>query len=114
MRDDVEALWVTLRDWLAIRGDLPLGHMVMTPAEIAGALASASGDGRVGEFVWNYYYPHFYGQQNGAMSDDEARALVASFSAQSGGGQISPPAGPEGQSEPCDICHRRRGERVEQ
>jgi hypothetical protein len=79
MNAGIEALWQELRSILHARGQLPFGHDVLTPGEIANAIGRGSGDSRVHRFVWEYYYPQHYGKAAGGMSDAEAAALLDSL-----------------------------------
>lgn len=79
MSADYKTLWKRLLGHFEKRGYLPLRYQVMTPAEIAESVYAARGDDRARHFVLGYYYPHFYGQEEGTLSDEDAEALVASF-----------------------------------
>ena len=70
MNENVESLWRELRTILHARGQLPFGHEVLTPGEIADAIGKRADDPRVRRFVWEYYYPQRYGQAAGSMSDE--------------------------------------------
>jgi len=105
MNANVESLWRELRTILHARGQLPFGHDVLTPGEIADVIGRGSGDPRVRRFVWEYYYPQRYGKAAGSMSDDEAQALIDSLRQR--------PDPPKAQVEPsshaatCGICQRQ-------
>lgn len=109
MSAEFEGLWRELRETLKTRGDLPLRSDVLTPAEIAEYVRGASGDERTRQFVWDYYYPRYYGNEDGAMSDDEAAELVASMRKQPPAGE--PPHTTTSSSGAdrhlCGVCHRR-------
>jgi hypothetical protein len=79
MNANVESLWREVRKILHSRGQLPFGHDVLTPGEIADAIGRGAGDPRVRRFVWEYYYPQRYGKAAGSMSDAEAEALIESL-----------------------------------
>lgn len=79
MSERHHALWLELHARLHKRGELPLGYERLTPAEIAAAVRGDTDDERAQRFVWQYYYPRFYGHIAGAMSDAQAAALLASY-----------------------------------
>jgi hypothetical protein len=105
MNINVESLWRELRTILHARGQLPFGHDVLTPGEIADAIGRSAGDPRVRRFVWEYYYPQRYGKAAGSMSDDEAQELIDSLRK-----QPDPPKGkvePSSHAATCGICQRQ-------
>jgi hypothetical protein len=116
MRTDFEGLWLELRDALKTSGDLPLRADVLTPAEIAEYVRKTSGDGRPNEFVWDYYYPRFYGDEEGAMSDEDAADLVRSLRKRSPTDVAirNAHASRSATDQPsCGVCRRRDAEGVE-
>lgn len=104
MKPAYEVLWEALRERLLIRGDLPLRHELLTPAEIAEHVQRTRDDRRVTRFVRDYYYPRFYGRERGSLSDRDAAALVASFDTRSRGAAPSTTQTPRSL---CVLCHRR-------
>ncbi len=72
-------LWEQLVDHLDREGMLPLQTLKSTPSEIAAQVARRYGDIRVQRFVWDYYYPRAFGNQNGKLGEGDAEALVLSF-----------------------------------
>lgn len=102
-------LWHELRSFLQAQGALPLEHEGLTPAEIAEVVRLANGDGRAHRFVWGYYYPRHYGAAPGALTDQEAAALVHSFKTRP---EMEEPVEPSSISPPgesCALCGRRPG-----
>ena len=117
MNDAVDVLWSQLRALLKARGDLPLRYELLTPGEVAGYISAASADARVQRFVWDYYYPQRYGHMEGAISDAEAKQLIASLvgrpvATATFDPDIFPAANAAAQSgesarAPCGLCGRR-------
>jgi len=105
MNATVEALWQELRSILHARGQLPFGHDVLTPGEIANAIGRGSGDSRVHRFVWEYYYPQHYGNAAGSMSDEEAAALIDSLRQRPDPPKDQVKAAPH--TPTCGICQRQ-------
>ena len=74
-----ESLWDQLLEHLDREGLLPLHIGKFTPAEIGRYVAQKTGDQRVNTFVWGYFYPKQYGNQQGTITEKRAKALVKSF-----------------------------------
>jgi len=96
-------LWRSLRSLLQTRGELPLNHEVLTPAEIAASVKRSTGDTRVHRFVWDYYYPQYYG--GGGVADVGVSALVDSFQ-NPHNPQADIPRAREPGEHLCGICSR--------
>lgn len=95
-----EELWANLYAILSAKGLLPHQHKHMTPAEIAVHIHQ-TGDTRVIQFVWDYYYPGMYGGIAGTLSEEDANALIDSC-------QTKRPKWPQpSQGENCVICGKR-------
>lgn len=94
-------LWKELCGLLHDEGLLPLDADVLTPAEVANAIAAGNGDARPRTFVWQYFYPRHYGGIEGELSDADAVSLVASFKV----APEPPPGEPAGPA--CGVCHQR-------
>jgi len=105
MNANVESLWRELRAILHARGQLPFGHDVLTPGEIADTIGRGNGDPRVRRFVWEYYYPQRYGKAAGSMSDDEAQALIDSLRQRPDPSQAKVEASSHAAT--CGICQRQ-------
>ena len=105
MNAAVESLWQEHRSILHSRGQLPFGHDVLTPGEIANAIGRLGGDPRVHRFVWEYYYPQHYGKAAGSMSDAEAAALIDSLRQRPEPPKDQVKAPPHAAT--CGICRRQ-------
>ena len=115
MSADVDGLWREVREALKARGDLPLRAEVLTPAEIADHVRGTSGDARLRRFVWEYYYPHYYGDEDGAMSHDDAAELVASMRKRPTATDLAEIAESSTDADRvlCGVCRRRDVQDVE-
>jgi hypothetical protein len=76
MNSHAEQLWMRILAHLREQGQLPLRSEQLTPLEIAAHCQEGASNERVRRFVHDYYYPHHFGQTDGALSDDLAQALV--------------------------------------
>jgi hypothetical protein len=110
-----EALWLRALRAADARGLLPIKRSSLTPRELA-AEAGLRGEKRLSVLVDGWYYPASYGRVRGALTEEEARGIVASMEAE------APPvhpanaraqtAAPVVQESPkprftyCDLCGR--------